>query len=389
MIEIESDTLEIERALESLNQAALENGAQLDKGLVICCRGGELTLEAPRPLPPGLPLITLPESAVLALDRFSLAVQGNDICIVSKSKDMSAGQDALLEAMITIYNLTGKIASHRACATDMLYFNDSDLLCRLGDDAFVEMCAARKAEDFVLKSFLVSREFDFRAVEKSQAPGQGRNLVINPIVDFFNHHPRASGYANLQGRVAVKNFSTPETGAECFVRYGAHDDHLMLLGYGYAETKTPFVISQAMEIEVPGIGVIHIHRRPGAPHNYSRIPPQLEGLERFLPQIKYSDEDRSLDLSCLHIPPAHMPRALRRILRFHIGRMNGHPKGKTLSQAVRHVERELVERNRGYYLDLLKEVSAHACPPETAQIIKNIEIMANSQLGKIDAHALS
>ncbi len=382
MVQIISDNSEVEQQLGHLCDLARARGALLNEDLTIACKGGNLSLEAPEVVPQSALLLALSPGAALPFNQFQLALQGDDISIASTSKDMPPEQVALLETMVSIYNLTHKVAAHRASSVDMLFFQDEALLRRITSDDFVQMCARRGADDFVLKSFLIAREFDFRA-DRTES---GRNLVINPIADFLNNHPMANGFAQLDGKVAVGKFAASDTGNECFVKYGPHDDHLMLTGYGYVETRTPFVVSQELELDVPGLGILQIHRRPDMPHNFNPVPPQLEGLERFLSPVRISKEGKRLEIGCLHIPPKNSPRALRRILRFFFSKMSGQPKGRQLSQLVKDVEQQIVDANRAYYTDLLRDLAGYTAKPGTGLIVENIKAMAKSQLGKIDAY---
>ena len=383
MVEIIADTKEIEQHLNNLVTGVENAGGFLNPHLRICCRDKNLTIEADESVQLGRSLISLPRTATLPLAQMNLQVEGNDIQLRATG-EMSAEQVKLAEAMVAIYNLTSKIAAHRECATDLLAYTDPDLLRRLTSDVFVARCLEQDETSFVLRSFLRGREFDHPSSQDDAAP----NLVINPVIDFFNHHPLATSFGNDHGRTFVTRFSADASGAECFVRYGQHDDHMMLVGYAYAETKTPFVISQDMEIELPGIGTLVIHRRPELAHNFSAIPAQLRGAEPFLSAMKFDPEKRRLEIGCLHIPPATMPHALRRILRFSIRGMKEGLRGRKLSEAVKSAEGQVVARNRAFYADLLQDLESYTLKPGTELIVDNIKTVAASQLAKINAYVL-
>ncbi len=383
MVEITADTHEIEQQLLKLKEVLVSNGAFIHEDLVICCKGGNLTIEAPHSIPERQRLVAVPGDALLTLDHCQLSLNGDDICIDSTSEAMSPVQVTLLEIMTTLYNLTGKIAFHKASTTHALYHHDTELLERLAGKQLVATCSGWDQGDFYLKSFLASRKLGRKLTPKSVEKSQ----VLMPLIDFFNHHPLAKGFVNTEAEISVDKSTTAQSGNECFVRYGKHDDFQIMLGYGYAETQSPMVASQPMTIDIPHLGVIELQRRHNASHNFKELPGQLRGLERYLPPVRLSDDRTHLMFGSLSIPPASAPRAMRRVLEFFIGRMYTGKHFTEVFQFANDAEQQVIDNNVKFYTDLISDLETYVAKPGSEQIIENVKVSAASQLGKVKAYS--
>ena len=116
MVSIEADNVDIERCLERILAEARRGGAAFADDLVLRCADRSLSIE----LPPGSAaetLITLPEQMLVPTRLFSLALQGDDIVVTAADPAVTPARRALMESMLALYNLTGKIAWFRRHST--------------------------------------------------------------------------------------------------------------------------------------------------------------------------------------------------------------------------------------------------------------------------------
>ncbi len=383
IINLETDNSEIEHHLEILVKLCLEGGAELNDRLNIRSFEGDLSISAPAELPTNETLIKLPPTVLLPIPSFELELRDTEISIASISGELSATQQKLLESMVAIYNITDKVHRYQSCSTDTLYHLDRELLVRLTNTQYVSNYDAWSKENFLLQSFLKSRYLKKKVAENSDE----KVSVLMPLVDFFNHHPLAPGFSGGAKAIKVTRYSDPEGGEECYVRYGRQDDHQILVGYGYTETRCPAVLSIPMELPIGNTATLKLLRNYSAKHNFKQLPTALNDLAAYLSPVQFSEDKRSLTLGCLRIPPKNAPRAMRRILSFWINRMDHGGTRSEVSRLVDEAEITIVDKNHSYYTKLLSDLESCAPVPGTEIQVENIKIMARSQLNKIEAYS--
>jgi len=383
MVHFVSDSHEMEKHLRKIHDLVCANGSFVHEDIVICSQNGSLTIEAPARVVEQQKLMMLPDEALLPLEKFELVLNGDDICIESNTDFVSPVQVQLMEEMLALYNLNGKIAEHKRSATHSLYHLDRELLAHVADEKLIASMAQWNDKNFYIEAFMASR----RLGRKLKGDPTKKQSVLMPLIDFFNHHPQAYSFGDDDGRLMTRMFTTPETGRECFVRYGKLDDHHVFLSYGYPETKSPMVESHSMEIDVPGFGTIQIHKRPAAPHNLKNIPRQQKGLEPFLSPIAINEDRTRLTIGCVWIPPKGAPRALRRVLGMYFERMKSGMSFGQMSAFVDEAEHQIIDNNCKYYSELKGKLENHIAKPGAEQILENAKIMVDSQLRKITAYS--
>ncbi len=383
IINLGTDNSEIEHHLQILVKLCLEGSAELNDRLNIRSFEGDLSISAPAELPTNETLIKLPPTVLLPIPSFELELRDTEISIASISGELSATQQKLLESMVAIYNITDKVHRYQSCSTDTLYHLDRELLVRLTNTQYVSNYDAWSKENFLLQSFLKSRYLKKKVAENSDE----KVSVLMPLVDFFNHHPLAPGFSGGAKAIKVTRYSDPEGGEECYVRYGRQDDHQILVGYGYTETRCPAVLSIPMELPIGNTATLKLLRNYSAKHNFKQLPTALNDLAAYLSPVQFSEDKRSLTLGCLRIPPKNAPRAMRRILSFWINRMDHGGTRSEVSRLVDEAEITIVDKNHSYYTKLLSDLESCAPVPGTEIQVENIKIMARSQLNKIEAYS--
>src|ERR1700756_5944949 len=87
-------------------------GAEFSDDLTVKCVDGFLSVEAP-PETAGKLLARLPWNCLVPLPSFHLSIASDDIVISSHDEGLTGECVSIMEALLELYNLTGKLAYHR------------------------------------------------------------------------------------------------------------------------------------------------------------------------------------------------------------------------------------------------------------------------------------
>ena len=262
-----------------------------------------------------------------------------------------------MEALLELYNLTGKLAYHRRTSPWLLLASSPEILGFLIPARYQAgfglkiLLSSGNNDEMMLQSFLNSRVLGY--FDRSTAPPYP---VFMPVLDLFNHDFQGALFEinqdhNKEGSVAIKR-SIPSrfTGNECFACYGPHDSFDPWLLYGFIDLTAPFVTSIAMTIELPTLGKIELtpvikNREP------RNLPTVVSDLSFYIPAVLAKNGD-NINVARLVIPGPAAPRALRRTLHFLISEMHpGHAKKQNL---VMQAEEQIVAANYVYYQNLAR-----------------------------------
>src|SRR5689334_8435726 len=171
MVLIVSDDLPTERSLQKIVTLAKGAGAILNKELVIKCVDGILSVEAPPTESVGKLLIRLPCDCLLPVELFELSLSNNKIVMSSHEPALTSDCVTLMEALLDLYNLTGKLDRHRRTSPWSLLATHPELwrylAQRLPDDLSAMFCrfrASGNADELALASFLHTRPYDYREI---------------------------------------------------------------------------------------------------------------------------------------------------------------------------------------------------------------------------------
>jgi hypothetical protein len=347
---IVSDDRAIKASLHELIALLRSAGAQIADGLVITCASGALSLKAPG-VRRGAMLIRLPENCFVPLTALRLALVGDEIVISSARSQLNSITVAITEAMLEIYNLTGKIAQHRRTSPWSLIAAHPDLLSYVVPPTHVNFPFSakdvRSGNDakVMLASFLHSRLFSHKQTEQAKP-----RPVLLPITDFLDHHWKGEPYSYDGNRAVVMRRSAPVTGKgdQCFARYGLNDAYDNWLIYGFVDEDVPFVQSVATTLSLPGVGTIRIGCIPTA-YESDETEPSLHQLLFSVPRI-LSRKGNRLSAGATVIPGPQAPRALRRSLRVLIREL-GAP-WRQHSDLVIRAEEQILDANLTYYDEL-------------------------------------
>jgi len=419
MVKFACDDKDIEKALRRLHKLVVANGGLVYDGLTIGCEKGSFKITCDKKKAAGERIMVLPKQCLLPVDKFSLGLKGDTIIIKSHDKDLTKGQVAMMEAMMELYNLTGKIKQQKKTSTFSLYYKDRELFDLVMKShnrqgmPFLEKMITSDKKNFYLESFIKTRVLGFREGEKEvggtkkksaakAAPvpveGEKRVHVLMPLIDFLNHHPQANGFftsfksgkaplANQTEKsgsdgVAVVKCCPFEGSDECYVNYGPYDAADTFIHYNYVDRHAPFVRSVPMQIRIPGMGTIIIRALNGRPE-HKKLPDHVKDLRFFLPGITADKAKKTVSLSTLLIPQKSAPRALRRVLTLAINQAGLAQTNDQLRKAVLYAEKRIIAENLRYYKELSVYLDLYRPAADIKLIAENAKELAQTQLEKI------
>jgi len=304
----------------------------------------------------------LPWTYHLPLERFLLSLAGDDILLAAREPAIARKETAGMEALLELYNLTGKISRHRRTSPWALLVAHPDLFsllkARLPGDMSTEFgrfLDSGNTDRLLLKSFLHTRVYRIAASD-----GAAPSPIVVPILDFLNHdlagaRVHLDGAPDADGRLVIaRSARVAMAGDECFATYGLFDGFDSWMRYAFIDASAPFVRSVPLDIELPPLGSIRISNYPRMLDRHE-LPPALQDLDWFVPRSRRERRDR-LEASSLLIPGPGRPDALKRALAFLIDELDpGHPRRRDLAARA---EAEIIEANRAFYEKLLAGLRA-------------------------------
>jgi hypothetical protein len=121
MVSIAADNLQVERSLRKIVALSKESGAEFSDDLVLKSVNGYLSVEAP-PESAGKVLVRLPWDCLVPFSPFRLSIVNDDLVISSYEEGLTDECVTLMEALLELFNLTGKVADHRRTSLATYHF---------------------------------------------------------------------------------------------------------------------------------------------------------------------------------------------------------------------------------------------------------------------------
>lgn len=393
MTDIQTDNPEIEKSLRRIIKTAEEAGASFADDMTISCLDNYMTVFAPAHLHGENSMMRVPSAALPPVDFFKVALKGDDLYVASydKNQDLAASQIKLMELMLELYNITGKIKDYRQTSPWLFFHKHHELRDHIlkGRDAKTVSdllsCEDYSSDKEIIETYFKSRKLGFRS--RPEAPP---SPVLMPILDCLNHHLQSPSYISInepeQTGLAVKA-SVPVPGSdECFVRYGPYDALDTLVNYGFAATDDIPVFTRSVVTEIDfvdyGAGklVIHGHTVSNMPR---QSPPELADIPFFQPTIVMHSPDR-LEVSHILIPGPRNPRALHRVLAFLIrGGVKPQATNQELLDMISLAEQTIINNNKDYYKTLAMIADRFSADEQNSPMVKAIRETIDIQTAKI------
>lgn len=346
---IDCDSPEVEKRLELLLEIVTAQGAFIHPALTLRCRNGELSLHSALTEADSSLVIKLPSASLPLVDSFGLKLKGSEISIGEVKDNVSREQQRIMELMVEIYNLSGKIASTRSQSPWTALASCPEVLhllagvrkgCRKTEKR-KQFLEGGELDDLLLAVFIGSRTF-----KSKEPPGE----VLMPFVDYINHHFLAPGFMSTGSHegsgVSVRN-AKPQNGSdELLVSYFPLMDSLdSWLYFGFIDEFSPVVKSVPVVLDTGAGTKIRVNALFGG----AKEPPEmLRDIRPFVPVV-IEKKERQLTVSRLVIPHTRAPFSLRRILGSLIKTLRPELSAAAISAQVIQAEAALIEANVAFY----------------------------------------
>lgn len=397
MPKISSDSPETTATLRRLADQVRQAGGWINDRIVLDCIEGNLTVRLAPAAAVTDNLLALPPECLIPIEEVSLCLDGDELAIESHMPQLAPQRLALLETMLTLFNQTGKVTTHKATSPWSMSVSARELFRELlrgrSKQVYQELqnhIDDRDTEQLIIGSLLKTRVIGFTTRQDSER----RTQMLMPVADLVNHHPLAPTYTNFvdqrgHSQLVIKAFYPDPQTRECFVRYGYYDALDLYLTYGYVDTQTFFVRSVPLEIDLEGHGTLKVHSLCAHPPRRN-LPPQIADLDVYLPNFTIDHGKKCAEASFLLIPQASAPYALRRVLSVILANLTPGVNQQHLKQLIEIAETRILDQNRSYYQRLLQQIESPA-PTDTAPAAATglMASMANLQLSKLDNYPLA
>jgi hypothetical protein len=390
MTVFQCDTAEQEKTLRKICDLVRGNGGFIHDDLIIGCRGVELFVHAPDTIAANDIILSLNPKTILPLDMFTLGLDGDDIILKEHDPSLESAQIALMQEMLVLYNLSGKIKDHRENATWMLLLDDPELMAllmhtsELKTQKSVDDLAVMSADELCLTTFIRTRQLGLKKENVKETEKDAYHKIIMPLIDFLNHHPSAPGYVLPVDReeTVLVTKSTPVAGSqECYVSYSRLDGLSSLVSYNYLEPNAPFVQSVPFSIDVAGLCAFEIKYTTHAKH--IELPDAIKDLAFYIPGMSVETGPLTLKIGYLYIPQKSAPRALRRVLNLILTQVQHQLTPIQIEEFVTGVEAHVIDCNLSFYNDILAHCEHYNDDYPRIAIIKSLRIMCALQIEKI------
>jgi len=392
VLRIDSDNPEIARELEALAALVAGHGGRLHESLTVEVRGSDLRVTSTLPPAVSDTVLSVPRACLPDLAASELYLAGDDICIRRHGEGVPNSRARALEHMLAVYNLTGKIAQHRAQSPWFALNDQPEIVAKLAAgrrgapkvQQFYQQWKSVDGEALLLRSFLNTRDFGARA----EAGQSGTTSVLMPFVDYLNHHAGAMGFQGAGSgedyAVGARHWRPDDGTAECFVRYSRLDALDAFLIYNFPDESGLLLRSVPLAVDLGGGQRLEVGARISGGAK-GQVPAKMQDLRPLLPAVGQPEPGR-LVVSHLFVPDDRRPRALRRILGGLLRTLMPEASPAELQDQVLRVEQAVLEANRRYYTELAELVARARGQGAAAAILSAVDRLIALQLAKLDSY---
>jgi hypothetical protein len=380
MASIICDNAAVEPLLRKLVDQIIELGGRISADAEIICQNGNLSIEYRVEGDAKTELIFLPEAALIPVSPVSFSLQGDEIIVQAIDGEMNAERRSLLDLMVRIYNLTGKIRNFRSASPR--------LSLALSPDVLQHLLAGRPApkkqpepdapeyDAHVVGLFMKSRTLGYKFSGTSK-----KTPVLMPIIDAFNHHLMGAAFRSVRDGDAeglALGISRPMAGSsECFAMYGFYDALDTYRQYAYVDQNAPFLRSAPCELEIADIGRITVQSLAGAKYD-GPLAKELQSLRIFMPRVALLAPGH-VRISHLIIPGPKRKFALRRVLAEIIKALDPSRTDNSLTRSVAEAERYVLTRNMAFYRDLDRMLDSRP-PDSTTSALRQLAVIQRARI---------
>ena len=254
---IKSDSPIVLQQLEFIANTVIENGGIIHPELCITHKGERLWISCSAESD-GSTLLMVPDELFIPVTDLEWSGENGILSYSGDTSQLSAVQQTLLDAMVSLYNTTDKIQHVAERFPAQLLQADAELFAWLMETRpEFELPKRNPARQFI-STRLNEHSEHVQKVEGSNEEVKSIGYLM-PLIDFLNHHPYGPKYLRTDEKGWLIALEKPNTGSdECFVRYNKADSLNNALWHTYCETHTRCVASVSCLLQHPELGPVQI-----------------------------------------------------------------------------------------------------------------------------------
>ena len=311
---IQSSSRTVVTSLRTIEATVRDAGATIHPALTVNHEGSQLWLSLPReenrfageaqdrPHADSAEVLRVPTALNVPVTHLDWEAPGGFLEYSGDTERLSAAQRTILDAMVDLFNACDKVRLVGEQYPQAMLAADSEL------SALIE--EARPGYQRVGSTSPAGLVVRSRLLREMGEGEEGPQGVFMPLIDMLNHHPYGSPFGRDAGDLVIRAHHPTPTD-QLFARYNKADAFGIALGLGYVEQATRFVASAAGQVQVAGLGAVHIL---GVGVHRTWLP---------APRVRQQD-DGSLALAGLMLQPGRMA-VLRQLLAMPLASLTGQP----------------------------------------------------------------
>lgn len=247
---IQSDQPIVLQAMQTIVSIVRRGGGIIHPDLSVLQIGERLHIRCAAK-PDGAPLLVIPDELFVPVTQFDWHGDGGVLSYTGDETSLTGTQNELLEAMLAIYNATGKVSAVAERMPARLLPSDPDLLAWL----MTSRASFSLPEGSSARQFIETRLHYKNATENED----GRIGFIMPLIDLLNHHPYGPEYERTDsGAWRIPLVKPNPRSDECFVRYSKSDCLSLAIWHAYFEPNTRYLASVDCRLVHAELGDIRI-----------------------------------------------------------------------------------------------------------------------------------
>jgi len=256
MIRIEAETPTVLPILQEILDLVQTGGGEVHPDACLQERDGQFSVfVAPDRAEQAVPLFRLPAALLIPVAQLRWDERDDALAYQLADANLTPIQQRLLRLHVRLYNAVDKAAWARVHLPSVALADHPALLAAVRSFR-PGFCKEGQSS---AEKFIQTRIIRYRAAKATGSEAAVR--VLMPLIDLLNHHPTGAGFQTDASGMRVA-LAQPEPGGECFASYGYRRDVLNLaLHYGFLDRQSPWVWSAPVDVEVAGIGSVHIENR--------------------------------------------------------------------------------------------------------------------------------
>lgn len=347
--------------IQELLDELLQAGAVISDKLSFIVDDGNLSIHCDNNNVSRKNLLSIPLECMPLLADFDFSVT-DKLQIISKPKQTVLNKQGLrfMQLMIDLYNETEKLKYWSGVFPIIALKDHPKLISALLNakalnkkaNNFKSLYNNQQWNELLLTSFFGSREFIYQA-DKLKKSGINTNNksekgLLN-VIDFLNHKTGASGYSINAENALIINSSPEVATGEVFVEYNYLDPLMSYVFYGFVDRTSSWTFSVMLELFTLKGNSLLIMNNPAI--NKTKLTKDLESINKYIPG-DIQTNGVNIAVSHMVIPNKENHAALRKVINYILlttDKVARYMDASYLQQEILHIEKQLIEKNYGYW----------------------------------------